>query len=205
MKIVNEQQRIRFSGISGTFRVLGAGLLFVCAILSVPQKLHAQDATSVTNVPAQQEQTTEQGTRLPYHKQTVNPTSIPPLLFTKWEYEAILDALRAVGKTPVKKPSASELRESEELDRPRYKVKPPPEERDITLNGIVYGGKKDWTIWLNGERITPQAVPEEVIDLRVYEHYIEIKWYDEYSQSVYPIRLKPHQRFNLDTRIFLPG
>jgi hypothetical protein len=142
---------------------------------------------------------------LAYRKQPISVASIPPTLFTKWEYEAILDAIRSRGKTKVRTPTSRELRDSEGVEEERYRVRPPPEERDITLNGLVYGGKDDWTIWLNGKRVTPNAIPEEVTDLRVYKEYIEMKWYDEYSQSVYPIRLRPSQRFNLDTRIFLPG
>ena len=142
---------------------------------------------------------------LSYKKQPISVVSIPPTLFTKWEYEAILDAIRSRGKAKVRAPTARELRDSEDLDEERYRVRPPPEKRDIILNGLVYSGKNDWTIWINGKRVTPNAIPKEVTDLRVYKEYIEMKWYDDYSQSVYPIRLRPSQRFNLDTRIFLPG
>jgi len=75
----------------------------------------------------------------------------------------------------------------------------------VTLGGIVYKGDDDWTIWLNGERVTPSAVPKEVMDLQVYKDYIEVKWLDEYTNSIFPLRLRAHQRFNMDMRIFLPG
>jgi hypothetical protein len=32
-----------------------------------------------------------------------------------------------------------------------------------------------------------------------------MKWFDEYTNQVFPIRLRPHQRFNIDARMFLPG
>jgi hypothetical protein len=85
------------------------------------------------------------------------------------------------------------------------KVKPPPEERYVSLSGIAFNAKEKWTIWLNGERVTPDAIPPEVLDLKVFSKYIEIKWYDDYTNRIIPIRLRPHQRFNIDTRIFLPG
>ncbi len=142
-----------------------------------------------------------------FRKQPINPNSIASILFTKWEYAAILDAIKAIGTAAVRAPTRRELRNSEGPEGERYepRSRPPPEERDISLNGLVYHGEKDWTIWLNGKRVTPDALPKEVMDLHVYKGYIELKWYDDYSQSIYPIRLKPHQRFNLDTRIFLPG
>jgi hypothetical protein len=88
---------------------------------------------------------------------------------------------------------------------PAEKVKPPPEEREITLGGIVYVDGDDWTIWLNGKRVNPKAIPKEVIDLKVYKEYVEMKWFDDYTNQIFPLRMRTHQRFNLDARIFLPG
>lgn len=133
----------------------------------------------------------------------INPGEIPSLLFTFWEYTAIKDAKRSRGlvRAPTEDELMKDLRTKSEDERP----KPPPEERDITLGGIVYASHNDWTIWLNGKRVTPEALPEEVLDLKVYNEYIELKWFDDYSNQIFPIRLRAHQRFNIDTRIFLPG
>ena len=79
------------------------------------------------------------------------------------------------------------------------------EKREIILGGILYVSDDDWTIWLNGKRVTPKALPKEVIDLKVYDAHIEVKWFDDWTNQIFPIRLKTHQRFNIDTRIFLPG
>lgn len=215
--------------ISSHLLLLGITVLFLCAVpliavqaqeVSPDMPLEAPNVelpTTETDISEVQEENdvidptknegevADEAPELAYKKQPISVASIPPTLFTKWEYEAILDAIRSRGKTKVRAPTSRELRESEGVEEERYRVRPPPEERDITLNGLVYGGKNDWTIWLNGKRVTPNAIPEEVTDLRVYREYIEMKWYDDYSQSVYPIRLRPSQRFNLDTRIFLPG
>ena len=131
-----------------------------------------------------------------------NPQSV---LFTYWEYEAIQEARNARGMA--RAPTESELmRELESgMSDGEEKVKPPPEEREVTLGGIVFSSAQDWTVWLNGERVTPKALPEEIIDIRVYNQHIDIKWFDEYTNKIFPIRLRPHQRFNLDTRIFLAG
>lgn len=77
--------------------------------------------------------------------------------------------------------------------------------RDVSLSGIVYLSRHDWTVWINSMRVSPSAIPEQVMDLRVFKDYIELEWFDETTNQIFPIRLRPHQRFNLDTRMFLPG
>lgn len=135
----------------------------------------------------------------------INPSAIPSLLFTYWEYNALQDAKRSRGV--VRPPSDNELAAIGETPAAEQAVKPkpPPEQRYLKLGGIVYVHNKDWTIWLNGKMVTPKALPPEAIDLVVKKEYIDIKWFDEYTNQVFPVRLRPHQRFNLDTRIFLPG
>ena len=125
-----------------------------------------------------------------------NPSKIPSLFFTYWQHELIADAKRARG-------SVRGVRQ-QDLDKLNVN-KTKPEDRDLMLSGILYHGEDDWIIWLNGLRITPNAIPEEVMELRVYKTYIEVKWLDPYTEQIFPIRLRPHQRFNLDARIFLPG
>lgn len=132
----------------------------------------------------------------------LNPNDIRSLFFTYWEYTAIKDAKYSRGL--VRPPTEEELMRSLNTGREELH-KPPPEEREVTLAGIVYVDHADWTIWLNGKRVTPTAIPPEVFDLKVSKEYIEMKWFDEYTNQVFPLRLRPHQRFNIDTRIFLPG
>ena len=73
------------------------------------------------------------------------------------------------------------------------------------IHTFVYASGEDWVVWLNGQRVTPEAVPKQIIDIQVKNDYIELKWFDSWTNLIYPVRLRPHQRFNLDTRIFLPG
>ncbi|MEM6781496.1 MAG: hypothetical protein AAF569_06495 [Pseudomonadota bacterium] len=125
----------------------------------------------------------------------VGLNTLQPLLFLTDEYELLQEA-KASFVTRPPRPG--------EIDRgPRENVQPGL--RELSLAGIVYRSQKDWTIWFNEQRVTPDAIPSEVLDLRVNKDYIQIKWYDEYTNQIFPIRLRPHQRFNLDTRIFLPG
>ena len=132
-----------------------------------------------------------------------NSDTFPSLLFTYWEQMVLEDARRSRGinRAPTEQELEKDLDEEEDFLLP----KPPPEKRNIALNGIAYNDAKSWTIWLNGQRVTPKAIPSEVLDLKVFKEYIELKWYDEYTNRIIPIRLRTHQRFNIDTRIFLPG
>lgn len=142
---------------------------------------------------------TEQEAQSALEKQRVNPNEIPSLLFTHWEHAALMDAKRSIGA--VRAPTQAELNAANREEG----YTPPPESRELKLGGIVYKSKEEWTIYLNDTRVTPKALPPDVIDLRVYEEYIDMKWFDAYTNQIFPVRLRPHQRFNLDTRIFLPG
>jgi hypothetical protein len=164
------------------------------AATPVEQPASAAGTTAPAPAPAAAEQAVQE-------QQQVVPISLRPLLFTMGEYTALQQAKSYRGM--VRPPTEDELKNS--LLPPVEKAKPPPEEREIKLGGIVYKSAKDWTIWLNGERVTPGALPKEALDLKVRENYIEIKWFDEYTNQIFPLRLRPHQRFNIDTRIFLPG
>lgn len=135
-------------------------------------------------------------------KAPVNIQDLQSLFFTFWEHNAIVDARNSVGmKRPV---TEDELRRAREASAQRLD-RPPPGVRELALGGIVYASPEDWTIWLNETRVTPEALPKEALDLQVYKEYVEIKWLDEYTGQIFPVRLRAHQRFNLDSRIFLPG
>ncbi|MCC7304801.1 MAG: hypothetical protein IT558_00920 [Alphaproteobacteria bacterium] len=164
---------------------------------------HAQDAAVPAAAPTAAPEIAGPPVPLELIGTSVNPTEIGPIVFTYWERTAIYDARRARGL--VRTPTDEELMKDLRTAAPLEKVKPPPEQREIRLNGIVYVHAGDWTIWLNEQRVTPHAIPKEIMDLKVNREYVEMKWYDEYSNRIYPLRLRPHERFNMDTRIFLPG
>ncbi len=126
-------------------------------------------------------------------------SSVPSLVFTPSQY-ALLREARVGFHT--KSPSLSDLKNADPND-PNYRS--PTVLRNIQLSGIAYNTPDDWTIWLNNGRVTPDNLPKQVIDLRVYKDFIELKWFDEQTNQLYPIRLRANQKFNLDSRVFLPG
>lgn len=132
-------------------------------------------------------------------KREIKPEDISSLFFTYWQYQSIQDSKSVRGV--IRPPTEAELAAIERGDD----IKPKASERYLSLAGIVYTNEDDWTIWFNSKRITPDAVPPEVLDLKVHEEYIELKWFDDYTNQVFPIRLRAHQRFHMDQRIFLPG
>ena len=133
-----------------------------------------------------------------------DPSDYPSLLLTNQEYLAIIDARNSRGL--VRPASDSEqMIDGAAMGEEQSIPMPPPEERYIRLGGILYKSPDSWTIWLNGARVTPDALPLEVIDFSVKKDYIEMKWFDEYTRQIIPIRLRANQRFHIDTRMFLPG
>lgn len=129
----------------------------------------------------------------------VTADMVPSLFFTYWQHQAISDAKNSRGVT--RPPTAAELRAIESQED----FVPDPGPREIALGGILYKSEVDWVIWINDQRVTPNAVPEEALDLQVFDNYIELKWIDNLTNKIYPIKLRPHQRFDLDNRVFITG
>lgn len=126
----------------------------------------------------------------------VDLSALHTVLFSLWQHELLQEAKM---KFVTRAPDASELQQGETGAPPVKGV------REIGVGGIAWRNVKEWTVWLNGQRITPDAIPKEVMDIRVKKDYVELKWFDSYTNLIFPVRLRPHQRFNLDSRIFLPG
>lgn len=130
----------------------------------------------------------------------VSPVQIPSLFFTIFEQNLLADARKGLVARP---PTESEVEESQR--RVEEELPPVMGPREISLGGIVYVSSGDWTIWLNNQKVTPDRIPPELVDIRVYKDYVKLKWFDAYTNQIYPVKMRTHQRFNIDTRIFLPG
>ncbi|MFA7275791.1 MAG: hypothetical protein WC043_03200 [Pseudobdellovibrionaceae bacterium] len=133
-------------------------------------------------------------------KEVYERSTIPSLIFTPSQH-ALLREARIGFNTRL--PTLQELRDPGDPNDPNYR--PPVALREIKLGGIAFSSPDEWTIWLNNARVTPDALPAEALDIRVYREFIELKWFDSATNQVFPIRLRTNQKFNLDTRIFLPG
>lgn len=165
---------------------------------SSPHQPQAQPPISTPEPPAQVQETPFSAP--PTKPWLIDPETMPSLFFSTWTQALIAEARFSFQTRP---PTEAEIRAAQDAaDQGDQKD---PGLREISLGGIVFADAQDWTIWLNGQRVLPEALPSEILDLKVHKYFIELKWFDSYTNQVFPIRLRPHQRFNLDTRIFLPG
>lgn len=126
---------------------------------------------------------------------SVMPEALGTLFFTAWQH-ALLQEAKIGFNTRL--PEGAVTGDSQQQQRP-------PGPREISLGGIAFANSSQWTVWLNGVRVTPTAIPEQVLDIKVSSSYIDLKWYDTNTNKIFPIRLRPQERFNLDMRLFLPG
>lgn len=77
--------------------------------------------------------------------------------------------------------------------------------RVLTLSGLVYGGRQDWTFWLNGMRVTPETIPPLITDLHVRKDKVHFQWQDVQTAKIYAVELRPHESFDLDRKLFSTG
>ena len=135
-------------------------------------------------------------------KDVFRPSNIPSLVFTPSQH-AMLSEARLGFNTRIPTPTELQPGDAPSPDDPNYRA--PPSVRKLSLGGIVFNTPDEWTIYLNNKRITPDAMPAEAVDLRVYKDFIELRWFDSQTNQIFPVRLRPNQTFNLDGRVFLPG
>lgn len=151
-------------------------------------------ATALENAPASQSLLAISNAKAFVRDATLTPESVDTLFFTAWQHALLNEAKEGFVTAPAEAGAVA----GEAAGRD-------PGIREISLGGIAFSASDRWTVWLNGVRVTPDALPEAIMDIKVSRAYIDLKWFDGYTNKIYPIRLRPQERFNLDSRIFLPG
>lgn len=143
------------------------------------------------------------------------------VFFTKWELETLIETRQISLKRTLKEKEqfidmaiaditgededrALTAEELAAIERRERLVAQAKEQRDVRLSGIYYKNDDDWVVWLNGQRIEPDDTPQAVVEMNVQKDFVEIKWLDYYTNKIFPIRLRPHQIFNLDELVFIP-
>ena len=63
----------------------------------------------------------------------------------------------------------------------------------LTLNGIVFVSDKDWVIWVNHQRITPNKTPEWLKIIKVTDTTVECEYL--YNKLWYQVTLEPYDTF----------
>lgn len=127
------------------------------------------------------------------------PANIPSLIFSPTQ-QSLLNSARQ-GLTTI----GTGVEGLEEEIGAQGTLTAAPSVTSIFLSGIVFNGKDNWTLWLNGARITPKTLPKEIIDINVNQEFVELKWFDAATNQIFPVRLRPNQKFDFEQKTFLPG
>lgn len=178
-------------------RMKNIGLYSAWALmLFAPLSLHAQDADATAQVEEDVAVVAEQDDA-DVAEETVEQLR-QSIFFSFDELDTILQA--AQGNAPAvdgdDEDASDETAEQVPVDRGR---------RVLTLSGVVYQSPQDWTIWLNGERVTPKNIPENVRGLIVQTDHIRLRWLDKAENRIVNVTLRPHQQYNLDLDTIFPG
>lgn len=121
-------------------------------------------------------------------------TPLTSLLFTDHEIELINEAL-AGG--PEEEQSAAPA-------APRV-VKQPVGPTLLHLSAIVYFSPSSWTIWLNGERVTPDRWPKHIEALAVERDSIQVKLRIGGDRLPLSVQLWPNQTYIVSTENVVEG
>ncbi len=171
-------------------------IIFLSFLFS-PQVIFAQEVLDDTQPQiSDQEVISEMLNRASEVDGALKPTGNFSIFFTPRELALIENAREGV---------VARLATDTELRDAQNEQSVPKGPREIGVGGILYLNPNDWAIWINNQKITPERIPSEIMDISVGKDYVRLKWYDAYTNQIFPIKLKTYQRFNLDTRIFLPG
>lgn len=58
------------------------------------------------------------------------------------------------------------------------------------VTGISYFNEKEWIVWINGSKVTPQHTPKEVHEIKVEPDLVHLKWFDECLNKVFVRSIK---------------
>ena len=121
-------------------------------------------------------------------------TPLTSLLFTDHEIELINEAL--AGGPEEEQPAAPAA--------PRI-VKQPVGPTLLHLSAIVYFSPSSWTIWLNGERVTPDRWPKHIEALAVERDSIQVKLRIGGDRLPLSVQLWPNQTYIVPTENVVEG
>lgn len=71
--------------------------------------------------------------------------------------------------------------------------------RSLRLGAIIRFGPDRWTIWLNGERVTPANLPDAVRAIAVRPDGVTLDWFDARRGTLVQVALRPYQEILLDS------
>ncbi len=77
---------------------------------------------------------------------------------------------------------------------------------DIRLGAIMYYGPQDWSLWLQGEKWTPETSRDDLHILQVSPNDVHLSWRDDEKGETHLITLHPNESYQIATgkTIFAP-
>jgi hypothetical protein len=75
----------------------------------------------------------------------------------------------------------------------------PAGQGDIHLGAVMYYGTNDWTLWLQGEKWTPETSRDDLRVLEVTATAVRLSWRDEEDKTTREITLKPNESYQIST------
>lgn len=80
-----------------------------------------------------------------------------------------------------------------------------PTRRVIRVSGVFYRSPTDWIVWMNNQKVTPENLLPEIVDISVKpSSKVSLQWYDRGLNQVLSITLRPHQTYDITTGVLLP-
>lgn len=64
---------------------------------------------------------------------------------------------------------------------------------ELTLNGIIFASSRDWVIWINQQRITPNHIPDWLKIIQVTDQCVKCEYL--YNGLWYQLKLEPNDTF----------
>ena len=84
-------------------------------------------------------------------------------------------------------------------EQARYNKKEEPNEHKgdcLHLQAIMYTNDSNWCFWLNGEKITPHAIPASIRIKEVTEEHLSFIWKTKGKEI--PVSLRVNERIDLN-------
>lgn len=135
----------------------------------------------------------------------VSPSTAPPPETTEDVKKPFVRSLffTAQELADIKKATKGIVNAGNNLGAPTEK--PIPQVRTITLTGVLYKSPDDWLIWLNGHKLNPKTLLQEIVDIEVYkDSSVRLHWFDIGLNGIIDITMRPHEKYDIVTGLLLP-
>ncbi len=76
---------------------------------------------------------------------------------------------------------------------------------DVHLGAILYFGKDDWSVWLQGEKHTPETARDDIRILKVTPQNVTLSVSPDDGSTPIDVTLAPNQSYRISTKKIISG